>query len=74
MESTRVRGVGFDATCSLVVLDQSFQPVPVTQDGKIRISFYSKTREKNKYICTVFCFFLCFGHDGVLYAIFIVVF
>ncbi|XP_041848181.1 FGGY carbohydrate kinase domain-containing protein-like isoform X3 [Melanotaenia boesemani] len=30
---TQVRGVGFDATCSLVVLDQSFQPVPVSEDG-----------------------------------------
>ncbi|XP_037132857.1 FGGY carbohydrate kinase domain-containing protein isoform X3 [Syngnathus acus] len=29
----QVRGVGFDATCSLVVLDQSFQPVAVNQDG-----------------------------------------
>lgn len=35
---SRVRGVGFDATCSLVVLDQNFQPLPVTQDGKINIS------------------------------------
>lgn len=33
VERSQVRGVGFDATCSLVVLDQSFQPVPVTQDG-----------------------------------------
>uniref|UniRef100_A0A3Q1CYG4 FGGY carbohydrate kinase domain-containing protein n=1 Tax=Amphiprion ocellaris TaxID=80972 RepID=A0A3Q1CYG4_AMPOC len=31
--SSQVRGIGFDATCSLVVLDQSFQPVPVSQDG-----------------------------------------
>uniref|UniRef100_A0A8C2XGB1 FGGY carbohydrate kinase domain-containing protein n=1 Tax=Cyclopterus lumpus TaxID=8103 RepID=A0A8C2XGB1_CYCLU len=29
VEKSRVRGIGFDATCSLVVLDQSFQPVPV---------------------------------------------
>ncbi|KAI5104686.1 FGGY carbohydrate kinase domain-containing protein, partial [Silurus meridionalis] len=29
----RVRGIGFDATCSLVVLDQSFQPVAVNKDG-----------------------------------------
>lgn len=33
VERSCVRGLGFDATCSLVVLDQSFQPVPVTQDG-----------------------------------------
>lgn len=30
---SQVRGIGFDATCSLVVLDQSFQPVAVNQDG-----------------------------------------
>uniref|UniRef100_A0A3B3U8L7 FGGY carbohydrate kinase domain-containing protein n=1 Tax=Poecilia latipinna TaxID=48699 RepID=A0A3B3U8L7_9TELE len=34
VQSDQVRGVGFDATCSLVVLDESFQPVPVTQDGE----------------------------------------
>ncbi|KAA8587392.1 hypothetical protein FQN60_016254 [Etheostoma spectabile] len=33
VERSQVRGIGFDATCSLVVLDQSFQPVPVCQDG-----------------------------------------
>ncbi|KAF7654297.1 hypothetical protein LDENG_00071400 [Lucifuga dentata] len=34
VERSQVRGIGFDATCSLVVLDQSFQPVPVSQDGE----------------------------------------
>ncbi|MEQ2290445.1 hypothetical protein AMECASPLE_003389 [Ameca splendens] len=29
---SQVRGIGFDATCSLVVLDKNFQPVPVTQE------------------------------------------
>ncbi|XP_036452936.1 FGGY carbohydrate kinase domain-containing protein [Colossoma macropomum] len=33
VEKDRVRGIGFDATCSLVVLDQSFQPVAVNKDG-----------------------------------------
>ncbi|XP_038124613.1 FGGY carbohydrate kinase domain-containing protein [Cyprinodon tularosa] len=33
VQSSHVRGIGFDATCSLVVLDKSFQPVPVTQEG-----------------------------------------
>ncbi|XP_044076828.1 FGGY carbohydrate kinase domain-containing protein isoform X1 [Siniperca chuatsi] len=33
VERSQVRGIGFDATCSLVVLDQSFRPVPVSQDG-----------------------------------------
>ncbi|CAF97610.1 unnamed protein product [Tetraodon nigroviridis] len=33
VEKSRVRGIGFDATCSLVVLDQSFQPVPVTHNA-----------------------------------------
>ncbi|XP_010888544.2 FGGY carbohydrate kinase domain-containing protein isoform X1 [Esox lucius] len=31
---SQVRGVGFDATCSLVVLDQNFRPVAVNKDGK----------------------------------------
>lgn len=34
VQSSQVRGIGFDATCSLVVLDKSFQPVPVTQEGE----------------------------------------
>uniref|UniRef100_A0A4W6BW72 FGGY carbohydrate kinase domain-containing protein n=1 Tax=Lates calcarifer TaxID=8187 RepID=A0A4W6BW72_LATCA len=34
VERNQVRGIGFDATCSLVVLDQTFQPVPVSQDGE----------------------------------------
>lgn len=34
VEKSQIRGIGFDATCSLVVLDQSFQPVPVSQEGK----------------------------------------
>lgn len=33
VERGQVRGIGFDATCSLVVLDQSFKPVPVSKDG-----------------------------------------
>ncbi|KAK5859567.1 hypothetical protein PBY51_021118 [Eleginops maclovinus] len=33
VDRSQVRGIGFDATCSLVVLDQSFQPVPVSQHG-----------------------------------------
>uniref|UniRef100_A0A665V449 FGGY carbohydrate kinase domain-containing protein n=1 Tax=Echeneis naucrates TaxID=173247 RepID=A0A665V449_ECHNA len=33
LKKNQVRGIGFDATCSLVVLDQSFQPVSVNQDG-----------------------------------------
>lgn len=38
VERSHVRGVGFDATCSLVVLDQSFRPVAVNEDGKGNIS------------------------------------
>ncbi|XP_054624242.1 FGGY carbohydrate kinase domain-containing protein isoform X3 [Dunckerocampus dactyliophorus] len=34
LDKSQVRGIGFDATCSLVVLDQSFQPVAVNQDGE----------------------------------------
>lgn len=34
IDKAKVKGIGFDATCSLVVLDHSFQPVAVNQDGK----------------------------------------
>lgn len=34
IKRSHVKGIGFDATCSLVVLDQNFQPVPVIQDGE----------------------------------------
>ncbi|XP_028833177.1 FGGY carbohydrate kinase domain-containing protein [Denticeps clupeoides] len=33
VKKDQVRGIGFDATCSLVVLDQNFQPVAVNEDG-----------------------------------------
>jgi FGGY-family pentulose kinase len=33
LEPSRVRGVGFDATCSLVVLDSENRPVAVSPDG-----------------------------------------
>ncbi|XP_061549455.1 FGGY carbohydrate kinase domain-containing protein isoform X4 [Phycodurus eques] len=33
VSKSQVRGIGFDATCSLVVLDRRFQPLPVNQDG-----------------------------------------
>lgn len=29
----RIRGLGFDATCSLVVLDEQFRPLPVNREG-----------------------------------------
>ncbi|XP_063076433.1 FGGY carbohydrate kinase domain-containing protein isoform X1 [Engraulis encrasicolus] len=33
IDKTKVKGIGFDATCSLVVLDQRFQPVAVERGG-----------------------------------------
>jgi len=33
LDATRVRGIGFDATCSLVVLDAAGHPVSVSPDG-----------------------------------------
>uniref|UniRef100_A0A8C6LWZ2 FGGY carbohydrate kinase domain-containing protein n=1 Tax=Nothobranchius furzeri TaxID=105023 RepID=A0A8C6LWZ2_NOTFU len=33
VQKNQVLGIGFDATCSLVVLDQNFQPVSVTEEG-----------------------------------------
>jgi len=32
-----VRGIGFDATCSLVVLDKNFTPVSVSPTGWFHI-------------------------------------
>ncbi|XP_056453704.1 FGGY carbohydrate kinase domain-containing protein isoform X1 [Gadus chalcogrammus] len=34
VDKSQVRGIGFDATCSLVVLDRDFQPVPVNKNGQ----------------------------------------
>jgi len=33
IDSSMVHGIGFDATCSLVVLDKHFQPVSVSPMG-----------------------------------------
>ncbi|XP_041127166.1 FGGY carbohydrate kinase domain-containing protein [Polyodon spathula] len=34
VDPSQIRGIGFDATCSLVVLDKSFQPLPVNSNGE----------------------------------------
>ncbi|XP_045060263.2 FGGY carbohydrate kinase domain-containing protein isoform X3 [Desmodus rotundus] len=33
IDSNQIRGLGFDATCSLVVLDKQFRPLPVNHEG-----------------------------------------
>ncbi|XP_055091111.1 FGGY carbohydrate kinase domain-containing protein isoform X3 [Symphalangus syndactylus] len=33
IDLNQIRGLGFDATCSLVVLDKQFRPLPVNQEG-----------------------------------------
>ncbi|XP_040613082.1 FGGY carbohydrate kinase domain-containing protein isoform X4 [Mesocricetus auratus] len=33
IDVNRIRGLGFDATCSLVVLDEQFHPLPVNHEG-----------------------------------------
>ncbi|XP_073090111.1 FGGY carbohydrate kinase domain-containing protein isoform X4 [Manis javanica] len=33
IDLTQIRGLGFDATCSLVVLDEQFHPLPVNNEG-----------------------------------------
>uniref|UniRef100_A0A8C2V3U5 FGGY carbohydrate kinase domain-containing protein n=3 Tax=Chinchilla lanigera TaxID=34839 RepID=A0A8C2V3U5_CHILA len=33
IDLSRIRGLGFDATCSLVVLDKQFRPLPVNYEG-----------------------------------------
>jgi len=35
IDVSRVCGIGFDATCSLVVLDKQFMPVSVSPTGKL---------------------------------------
>ncbi|PNJ54085.1 FGGY isoform 13 [Pongo abelii] len=32
IDLNQIRGLGFDATCSLVVLDKQFHPLPVNQE------------------------------------------
>jgi len=34
VDASRIRGVGFDATCSLVVVDKHFQPLAVNCEGR----------------------------------------
>lgn len=34
IDPNQIRGLGFDATCSLVVLDKQFHPLPVNHEGK----------------------------------------
>ncbi|KAJ8779704.1 hypothetical protein J1605_012588 [Eschrichtius robustus] len=33
IDLNQIRGLGFDATCSLVVLDKQFHPLPVNHEG-----------------------------------------
>ncbi|XP_010608769.2 FGGY carbohydrate kinase domain-containing protein isoform X4 [Fukomys damarensis] len=33
IDRSQIRGLGFDATCSLVVLDKQFRPLPVNHEG-----------------------------------------
>jgi hypothetical protein len=39
MDLSRIRGLGFDATCSLVVLDKQFRPLPVNHEGRSILPF-----------------------------------
>ncbi|KAM7046421.1 FGGY carbohydrate kinase domain-containing protein isoform 2-T3 [Acridotheres tristis] len=36
VDASRIRGLGFDATCSLVVVDKQFQPLAVNSEGQNR--------------------------------------
>ncbi|XP_072676553.1 FGGY carbohydrate kinase domain-containing protein isoform X4 [Canis lupus baileyi] len=36
IDVNQIRGLGFDATCSLVVLDKQFRPLPVNHEGDSR--------------------------------------
>ncbi|PIK44640.1 hypothetical protein BSL78_18499 [Apostichopus japonicus] len=43
VSTDEIHGVGFDATCSLVVLDADFQPVSVAESGKLHQWRYEQT-------------------------------
>lgn len=34
VDASHIRGLGFDATCSLVVVDKQFQPLAVNSEGR----------------------------------------
>ncbi|XP_056353173.1 FGGY carbohydrate kinase domain-containing protein-like [Oenanthe melanoleuca] len=34
VDASQIRGIGFDATCSLVVVDKQFQPLAVNSEGQ----------------------------------------
>lgn len=34
VDARQIRGLGFDATCSLVVVDKQFQPLAVNSEGR----------------------------------------
>lgn len=40
IDSNQIRGLGFDATCSLVVLDKQFRPLPVNHEGRTLPLFF----------------------------------
>jgi D-ribulokinase len=37
VDPNEIESIGFDATCSLVCLDQSFQPVPLEEDEQVLV-------------------------------------
>uniref|UniRef100_A0A8C8Z5Z9 Carbohydrate kinase FGGY N-terminal domain-containing protein n=1 Tax=Prolemur simus TaxID=1328070 RepID=A0A8C8Z5Z9_PROSS len=38
IDLSQIRGLGFDATCSLVVLDKQFHPLPVNHEGRDQLA------------------------------------
>lgn len=38
IDAERIRGLGFDATCSLVVVDKQFRPLAVNYEGKTLVT------------------------------------
>lgn len=41
IKSSHIKGIGFDSTCSLVVLDEEFNPVAINPEGKFLFCFLS---------------------------------
>lgn len=49
IDLSQIRGLGFDATCSLVVLDKQFHPLPVNQEGRtFPLSFHGSWWETDR--------------------------
>ena len=45
LDASLIKGIGFDATCSLVAMDTNFKPITVSKSGEI----YSGTSQSSVF-------------------------